>query len=128
MITSHEPHDIYETGRRGKYVLVHCRFWPPKGNLGLRIPSHVYLKDPATEKFSRLVRADNVLFFREYMPDYREYLPSKRRYTASCTLMFEPLPPECLIFDLRETFIYPGILQYLGIERNDKDIYTLDFE
>ena len=128
MIASHEPHDLYETGRRGKYVLVHCRFWPPKGIGGLRIPSRVYLKDPATEKFSRLVRVDNVLFFREYMPDYREYLPSKRRFTASCTLMFEPLPAECLIFDFRETFIDPGILQYLGIERNDKDIYTLDFE
>ncbi|MFN8350902.1 MAG: hypothetical protein U0U25_05505 [Flavobacteriales bacterium] len=106
--------DVDERGQ----VTVCCRV--PAGVTDMvRIWRSTYLICRATGHRSALVHAEGI----SYAP-YWTRVP--RSEELHFTLVFTPLPAECIVFDLIEQIPQPGGFVVHGIIRNERDLYHVE--
>lgn len=96
-------------------VIVHCAYTPKEDGL-VRIWVTTFLIDKATGERSRLVHAENITF-----APYWTIVPQGS--THRFTLIFAPLPKECMFFDLLEDIPQSGGFFIQNIKRNKQDVY-----
>ena len=101
-------------------VIVHCHFLATSPGDGYRIWPTTYLTDQHSGQRSKLVHAENVCY-------YPMWQFAGKAGWHSFTLVFEPLPKTCTIFDLAEEIAESGAFKALGIKRNQSDVYNVEF-
>ncbi|MEX1189737.1 MAG: hypothetical protein WED33_10805 [Bacteroidia bacterium] len=100
------------------YVIVHLTFPAQDDFFAIRVWSTTYLLSKTTNHQSRLVHAENV----SMAPNWTE-VPSNQSF--NCTLYFEALPKDVILFDLAEVIPQPGGFLYRNIARNKSDVYRI---
>lgn len=98
-------------------VIVHCAYH----SLGesLRIWKTTFLVDKGSGHRSRLLHAENITFYPEWMP-----VPVGT--TARFTLLFSRLPKGCKVFNLLEDIPQMGGFHIKNIRRNKSDVYHVE--
>lgn len=105
--------DVDEAGQ----VTVHCAFEACLGD-AIRIWPSTYLVCRQTGHHSRLLHAEGI----SYAPTWTHLPPGAQ---VRFTLLFEPLPRTCLVFDLVEDIADEGAFMSQGIVRNGMDVYRV---
>jgi hypothetical protein len=105
--------DVDEEGQ----VTVHCLFEASLGD-AIRIWPTTYLVCQRTGHRSRLIHAEGI----SYAPVWTFLAPGQR---ILFTLLFEPLPRGCAVFDLVEDIADEGAFLSSGIVRNGMDVYRV---
>ena len=100
------------------YVVVHLLFPPQDDGFAVRVWRTTYLLSRTTNHQSRLVHAENV----NMAPRWTDVPPNK---PFTCTLYFEALPKDVILFDLAEVIPQPGGFLYRSISRNNSDVYHI---
>ncbi len=108
---------IAELDERGQ-VTVRCRFTSDQGDL-IRIWRSTFLVCYHTGHRSELVHAEGIA----YAP---EWMPVPQNSPMEFTLVFAPLPRDCVVFDLMEVIPQPGGFHVPSIARNRRDLYHVD--
>lgn len=101
-------------------VIVHCHFLATSPGDGYRIWPTTFLTCQHTGKRSKLIHAENVCY-------YPQWQFALKAGWHSFTLVFEPLPRSCTIFDLAEEIPESGAFKANGIRRNKTDVYNVEF-
>lgn len=101
-------------------IIVHCHFLATGPGDGYRIWPTTFLTCQHSGQRSKLVHAENVVYFPQWQFAQKEGW-------HNFTLVFEPLPSSCTIFDLTEEIPESGAFKALGIRRNKSDVYNVDF-
>lgn len=107
---------LTDSEERGQ-VTVHCHFVAGLSD-AIRIWPSTYLRCRLTGHRSRLVHAEGI----PHAPVWRP-VPAGSR--VSFTLLFEPLPDGCLLFDLIEEIPDEGGFFSPSIPRNGMDVYRV---
>lgn len=99
-------------------VIVHCSYY----SLGesLRIWKTTFLVDKDSSHRSRLLFAENITF-------YPEWMHVETGSTARFTLIFRSLPKSCKTFHLLEDIPQSGGFHIKNIRRNKSDVYHVQF-
>ena len=111
---------VKEETTREKQVIIHCVFTSSQSDMGIRIWPTTFLIAKNIYHRSELVLAENI-------PLAPEWLNVPYGSTLTFTLIFSGLPDECRIFDLVEETSQPGGFVISNIERNEMDVYTVNF-
>ncbi len=101
-------------------VIVHCHFLATSPGDGYRIWPTTFLTDQHSGHRSKLLHAENVCY-------YPHWQFAQKAGWHSFTLIFEPLPSSCTLFDLAEEIPEPGAFKAIGIKRNKSDVYNVEF-
>jgi|APCry1669189101_1035198.scaffolds.fasta_scaffold192007_1 hypothetical protein len=97
-------------------IVIHCSHSGVGG--GIRIWPSTFLIDRDSPARSKLLHVFGITMAPQWM--YVE--PGK---TARFTLVFEPLPKTCTVFDFLEEIPLPGAFCVKGIARNKSDVYRI---
>lgn len=106
--------DVEEQGQ----VTVHCTLRSEWADM-VRIWPSTYLICSNTGERSRLLHAEGIT----YAPLWQPILPGA---VLHFTLVFEPLPKHCILFDLVEEIPDPGGFHCPSILRNAMDLYHVE--
>lgn len=98
-------------------IVVHCTAISQEGG-GIRIWPSTFLFDSDSPATSKMLHVFGVTM----APDWT-YLRPNEPFTF--TLVFEPLPKSCTVFDFLEKIPFPGGFHIQGIKRNKNDVYRL---
>ncbi len=101
-------------------VIVHCHFLATSPGDGYRIWPTTFLTDQHSGQRSKLLHAENVCYFPQWQF-------AEKAGWHNFTLVFEPLPSSCTLFDLAEEIPESGAFKALGIKRNKSDVYNVEF-
>lgn len=101
-------------------VIVHCHFLAMSPGDGYRIWPTTFLTCQHSGHRSKLVHAENVCY-------YPQWQFAEKAGWHSFTLVFEPLPSPCTLFDLAEEIPESGAFKAHGIKRNKSDVYNVAF-
>jgi len=98
-------------------VIVHCTYHGQGDSL--RIWKTTFLVDRDSGHRSRLLHAENITL-------YPEWMPVPMGTTARFTLVFSKLPRGCKTFSLFEEIPQPGAFHIKNIQRNKSDVYNVE--
>lgn len=101
-------------------VIVHCHFLASSPGDGYRIWPTTFLTCRHSGHRSKLIHAENVVY-------YPQWQFAGKAGWHSFTLVFEPLPGTCTLFDLAEEIPESGAFKANGIIRNKSDVYNVEF-
>lgn len=100
-------------------VVVHCKYKAQSFD-NVRIWPSTFLFPHNSAHKSHLIHAENISYF-----PFWQVVPAGT--TLHFTLIFTALPKDCQKFDLIEITTGLGSFRVENIERNDADIYSVDF-
>ena len=98
-------------------IVVHCRCSPPHGG-NVRVWPATFLLDRDSPAESKLLHVFGVSVAPEWT-----HIPPKG--TMIFTLVFEPLPKTCTVFNFVEKIPLPGAFRVDNIPRNKADVYRI---
>jgi len=113
-------HELATDVQTQAQVIVHCHFMAFSKGDAYRIWPTTFLTCQHTGHRSKLVHAEGVCY-------YPQWQFASEAGWQSFTLIFEPLPADCGIFDLAEEIPESGAFKALGIKRNNTDVYNVMF-
>lgn len=108
---------ILEQVEESPVIVVHCTVLSKDG-YGIRIWPSTFLFDRDSSATSKMLHVFGVTM----APDWTRLRPDE---PFSFTLVFEPLPKTCTVFDFLEKIPFPGGFHIQGIKRNKNDVYRL---
>lgn len=108
---------LTQVEERGQ-VTVHCMLTTGFADC-IRIWPSTYLLCRHSGHRSKLLHAEGI----PYAPIWKAVAPDSR---VEFTLLFEPLPDHCILFDLVEEIEDPGGFFSPAILRNDLDVYRVE--
>lgn len=113
-------HKLLSQVKEEAQVIVHCSFTGSMDSDRIRIWGSTFLYAKNSSHRSKLVHTENIAMYPTWM-----YVESGQ--TVNFTLIFSGLPKQCKQFDLIENIPESGGFIIKNIERNNSDVYLLDF-
>lgn len=104
-----------------KQVIVHgIVYTNPFYGCNIRLWPTINLIPKGTNIQCKLIKSFNISIY----PNWQEIASGK---TYRFTLVFEGLPANCKVFDILETIPEPGGFEARNIQRNEQDVYEVEY-